>query len=658
MIVVMKAAFAFSNVMRDFGKGRETDRLLKEAQARKKADDDAQAAADAQRAKNAAAKAAFVPITYTPPAAAPPSKYAVAAPAGAPPSKYAVAAPAGAPPSKYAAANSAAQAKAAADVKAMQDKMKQDQERMAAQQKQFMQDEQTKLREMVKKEEQQQMAIKAAVKGPAPMIKEEAVKGMAPGQSGGMIGGASKEMGGDVKMIGKGLAQNLLPVNNKTMFGNIAAPAGGPPPGNYAGGAKTEQQQMAIKAGVKGPAGGAPPARYSGVPPGGAPPAKYAVAAPAGGPPPGNYAGGVPASSAQLAIKAAVKGPAPMMKDDAVKGMAPGQMGGMIGGASKDMGGDVKMIGKGLIQPGNYAGGVPPGGAPPAKYAVAAPAGGPPPGNYAGGVPAGGAPPAKYAVAGPAGGAPPAKYAVAGPAGGAPPAKYAVAGAADVKAPPAKYAVAGPAGGAPPGNYAGGVPASSAQLAIKAAEKGPAPMMKDDAVKAMAPGQSGGMIGGASKEMGGDVKMIGKGLAQKMEMDVVRAKEVPMVSKEVKNMPEAIAKKVDPEVKKIVDSFGKPASSEAEQKKMEVMKAMGVDPPKDTKDMEDLRKGIYRPAGKEIPGTGMIESLIKDLQAFASMLMKLVGGKQSGYTSGEMFGSTNSLVLIALVTAIILASRR
>jgi hypothetical protein len=54
----------------------------------------------------------------------------------------------------------------------------------------------------------------------------------------------------------------------------------------------------------------------------------------------------------------------------------------------------------------------------------------------------------------------------------------------------------------------------------------------------------------------------------------------------------------------------------------------------------------------------MIESLIKDLQAFASMLMKLVGGKQSGYTSGEMFGSTNSLVLIALVTAIILASRR
>jgi hypothetical protein len=572
MIVVMKAAFAFSNVMRDFGKGRESDRLLQEAQAQKKADDDARAAADAQRAKNAAAQAAFVPITYTPPAAAPPSKYAVAAPAGA-------------PPSKYAAANSAAQAQAAADVKAMQDKMKQDQERMAAQQKQFMQDEQTKLREMVKKEEQQQLAIKAAVKGPAPMIKEEAVKGMAPGQSGGMIGGASKEMGGDVKMIGKGLAQNLLPVNNKTMFGNIAV--------------KTEEQNIR-EMGVKGPAGGAPPARYSGVPPGGAPPAKYAVAAPAGGPPPGNYAGGVPASSAQLAIKAAVKGPAPMMKDDAVKSMAPGQMGGMIGGASKDMGGDVKMIGKGLIQPGNYAGGVPPGGAPPAKYAVA------------------------------------------GPAGGAPPAKYSGV----------------PAGGAPPGNYAGGVPASSAQLAIKAAEKGPAPMMKDDAVKAMAPGQSGGMIGGASKEMGGDVKMIGKGLAQKMEMDVVRAKEVPMVSKEVKNMPEAIAKKVDPEVKKIVDSFGKPASSEAEQKKMEVMKAMGVDPPKDTKDMEDLRKGIYRPAGKEIPGTGMIESLIKDLQAFASMLMKLVGGKQSGYTSGEMFGSTNSLILMALVVAIVFASRR
>ena len=123
-------------------------------------------------------------------------------------------------------------------------------------------------------------------------------------------------------------------------------------------------------------------------------------------------------------------------------------------------------------------------------------------------------------------------------------------------------------------------------------------------------------------------------------------------------MPEAIAKKVDPEVKKIVDSFGKPAPSEVEQKKMEAMKQMGVAPPKDAKDMEDLRKGIYRPEGKEVPGTGVIESLIKDLKAFGSMLTKLVGGKQAGYTSGEMFGSTNSLILIALVVAIVFASRR
>jgi hypothetical protein len=237
-------------------------------------------------------------------------------------------------------------------------------------------------------------------------------------------------------------------------------------------------------------------------------------------------------------------------------------------------------------------------------------------------------------------------------------------------APYAKMAEKAPSG-APPSKYAGGPAAEAAKMAaqdaVKAAEKGPAPMIKEEAVKGMAPGQMGGMIGGASKEMGGDVKMIGQGLApNKMELKVATAKEIPMVtamgqpvpSKEVKNMPEAIAKKVDPEVKKIVDSFGKPAPSEVEQKKMEAMKAMGVAPPKDAKDMEDLRKGIYRPDGKEIPGTALFESFKKDLSAFASMLMKLVGGNQSGYTSGEMFGSTNSLILIALVVAIVFASRR
>jgi hypothetical protein len=174
----------------------------------------------------------------------------------------------------------------------------------------------------------------------------------------------------------------------------------------------------------------------------------------------------------------------------------------------------------------------------------------------------------------------------------------------------------------------------------------------------MAPGQVGGMIGGSSKEMGGEVEMIGQGLAQKMEMDVATAKEVPMIRKEVENMPEAIAGKINPEVKKIVESFGKPERSEVEQKKMEVMEKLGVEPPKDANDMEDLRKGIYRPGGKEIPGTGVIESLIKDLQAFGSVLGKLTAGQQSGYTSGEMFGSSNFMILIALVTAIILASRR
>jgi hypothetical protein len=40
------------------------------------------------------------------------------------------------------------------------------------------------------------------------------------------------------------------------------------------------------------------------------------------------------------------------------------------------------------------------------------------------------------------------------------------------------------------------------------------------------------------------------------------------------------------------------------------------------------------------------------------MLSKMMDGKSSGYTSGEMFGSTNSLILIALVVAIVFASRR
>jgi hypothetical protein len=337
----------------------------------------------------------------------------------------------------------------------------------------------------------------------------------------------------------------------------------------------------------------------------GAPYAKMAEKAPSGAPP-SKYAGGPAAEAAKMAaqdaVKAAQKGPAPMMKEEAVKGMAPGQMGGMIGGAGKEMGGDVKMIGQGI--------------APPGQYGVAKTPTGPPPNT-----------------------------------------------------PYSNMAV--PAGGAPPSKYAGGPAVEAAKMAaqdaVKAAEKGPAPMIKEEAVKGMAPGQMGGMIGGAGKEMGGKVEMLGQGLApNKMELKVATAKEIPMVtamgqpvpSKEVKNMPEAIAKKVDPEVKKIVDSFGKPESSQVEQKKMEAMKAMGVAPPKDAKDMEDLRKGIYRPDGKEIPGTDLFESFKKDLAAFASMLTKLVGGKQSGYTSGEMFGSTNSLILIALVVAIVFASRR
>ena len=246
-----------------------------------------------------------------------------------------------------------------------------------------------------------------------------------------------------------------------------------------------------------------------------------------------------------------MKGLHPMVKEDAVKGMAPGQVGGMIGASSKDMGGRIEMIGQDLAPKNNEL---------------------------------------------------------------------------------------------PTGKI---IDASITKMQAQKELKDPQPMMKEEAVKGMAPGQMGGMIGASSKDMGGKVDMIGEAIS----------KDVKVAEDKKGNMPEAIAKKVDPEVKKIVDSFGKPAPSEVEQKKMEAMKQMGVEPPKDAKDMEDLRKGIYRPEGKEIPGTGVIESLIKDLQAFGSMLGKLAGGK-SGYTSGEMFGSTNFLVLIALVAAIIIASRR
>lgn len=389
------------------------------------------------------------------------------------------------------------------------------------------------------------------------MQKEMAIKAMAPGQVGGMIGGPSKEMGAKVGTTDQGVAKNI-PSNNNTMFGNIAVKEGGAPGAPYA--------KMAEKA------------------PSNAPPSQY--------------------GAAKIAEKAPT-GPAPMMKEEAVKGMVPGQMGGMIGGAAKIVGGDVKMIGQGIAPPGQYGAAQPPTKPPP---------------------------------------------------------------------PPGAYGVAKSTADPPPGAYgvAKEVPKISGDVMMEQIKKGelptgiPKPMIKEEAVKAMAPGQSGGMIGGAGKEMGGKVEMIGQGLAPKMELKVATAKEIPMVtamgqpvpSKEVKNMPEAIAKKVDPEVKKIVDSFGKPESSQVEQKKMEAMKAMGVEPPKDAKDMEDLRKGIYRPDGKEIPGTALFESFKKDLAAFASMLMKLVGGKQSGYTSGEMFGSTNSLILIALVVAIVFASRR
>jgi hypothetical protein len=427
------------NISRDVAKARETDRLLKEAQARKKAEEDQAKAAAAQRAKNAAAPAQ--PL-MTKPAAAPLSVYGlpkIAPPP--PPAKIALPPP---PPAKI-----------------------------------------------------------ALPLPPKPIVKEEAVKAMAPGQAGGMIGATSKEMGAKVGVIGQGIAPNIIPPSNNTMFGNIAVKEGGAPSPAYA--------KMAVPA------------------PAGAPPSQYGVAKTPTGPP-----------------------------------AAPG------------------------------------------TYGTAKTPTGPPP-------------------------------------------------------PPGQYGVAKE------------VPKISGDVMMEQIKKGelptgiPKPMIKEETVKAMAPGQAGGMIGAASKEMGGKVEAIGQGLAPKA---MVMSKEVPVlppkdigaptskIAEDKKgNMPEAISKKVDPEVKKIVDSFGKPERSEVEQKKMEAMKKFGVEPPKDAKDMEDLRKGIYRPDGKEVPGTGLLESLQKDLSALQSMLGKMMGGK-SGYTSGEMFGSTNSLILIALVVAIIFASRR
>jgi hypothetical protein len=335
--------------------------------------------------------------------------------------------------------------------------------------------------------------------------------------------------------------------------------------------------------------------------------------------------------------------PKPMIKEEAVKAMAPGQVGGMIGAASKEIGSKVVTTDQGAAKNipsnnntmfGNIA--VKEGGAPSpyAKMAVPAPAG---------------APPSQYGVAKPPTGPPAA------------PGTYGTAKPPTAPPPPGAYGAAKSADGPPPGAYgpaklaaeqAAKVAAEQAAKVAAQAADGPKPMIKEDAIKAMAPGQIGGMIGGAGKDMGGKVEMIGQGLAPK-DIGAPTSK----IAETKSQLPEAIAKKVEPEVKKIVDSFGKPESSQVEQRKMEAMKEMGVPPPKDAKDMEDLRKGIYRPEGKEIPGTGIIDSLVKDLQAFGSMIGKLAGGK-SGYTSGELFGSSNFMILVALVVAIILASRR
>lgn len=261
------------------------------------------------------------------------------------------------------------------------------------------------------------------------------------------------------------------------------------------------------------------------------------------------------------------------------------------------------------------------------------------------------------------------------------------------------------AGGPPPSQYAtntGGVTMQKTEAQkigqVMGLADEPKAMVKEDAVKGMAPQQMGGMIGGVGQKAAMD--MIGKpimvenaptkiavtgagpfgpignaGEAAQMKVKELQMKADEIAKKVGNDSPDAqralaevmkAKKEVEsakgvPDVKKVVDSFGKPEGSMVEQRKMEAMKQMGVPPPKDAKDMEDLRKGIYRPDGKEIPGTGMVESLQKDFISMLSAVMKLgdkLMGKHSGYTSGEMFGSTNTLILIALVVAIVLASKR
>ncbi|NBS68321.1 hypothetical protein EBT31_05320, partial [bacterium] len=198
-----------------------------------------------------------------------------------------------------------------------------------------------------------------------------------------------------------------------------------------------------------------------------------------------------------------------------------------------------------------------------------------------------------------------------------------------------------------------------AKQAEKAVDK-VAPMVKDAVPAGLK--QEGGFL----KTAEASIEKVGKGLMEEIKpiaktgLDLAKGGAVKAgeIAKVAVGDVSKMAKEAVPEVKKIVDSFGKPNAPEIEKMKMEEMKKMGVPPPKDAKDMEDLRKGIYRPEGKEVPGTGLLESLQKDLAALQSMLGKLLGAKASGYTSGELFGSTNSLILIALVVAIIIASRR
>lgn len=169
--------------------------------------------------------------------------------------------------------------------------------------------------------------------------------------------------------------------------------------------------------------------------------------------------------------------------------------------------------------------------------------------------------------------------------------------------------------------------------------------------KEIAPGgmgkQEGGFLKMPEKGPEADTKDIGKGLMDKKVDGPI--KEEPKMAGPEKNAPD---------IKKIIDSFGKPDVPQREMEKMKEMEKMGVPPPKDAKDMEDLRKGLYRPEGKEVPGTGLIDSILKDLSALQSMLGKMVGGKGAGYTSGEICGSTNSIIAFALIITVILATRR